>query len=336
MVDATSFRVSVRVPATHPAPQVVATVRRAERAGFAGAWLPDSPLNYREVWATLGAVAISTETIQLGPTVTNLVSRHPTVTAAAARTVAEIAPGRVILGIGSGDSAIGFDGMRPSSARGVIAGVTRIRTLLQGGAVEYGSFSASLRGADSHVPIYVAASGPRLLHGAGQVADAAIVTPGRLTEKLAAVAAGAAQAKRAPPPVYVYGMCAVTNDVEQTSRLLKPVALRLAQLEGVAAFEQAGVRIDVPDHTAGAEGDVGHAEDFAQAARALDGLVSDEAALWVARNRAIVGTESEVMAQLKALREQGAAGIAISQISGNRLPDELIEAVGPLLRELAG
>lgn len=335
MANTTAFRLCVRVPATHPARQVVATVQRAERQGFSGAWLPDSHLNYREVWSTLGAVAVSTQTIEIGPTVTNLVSRHPSVTAAAARTIAEIAPGRTILGLGSGDSAIGFDGMQPASARAVVAGVTSIRTFLTGGAVEYGTFSASLRGAACPVPIYVAASGPRLLRGVGLVADAGIVTPGQLGDKLAAVAAGAAEANRSPPPVYVYGMCAVTDDVEQTSRLLKPVALRLAQLEGVAVFEEAGVRIEVPDHTAGAEGDVGHAEDFAQAAAELDGLVSDEAALWVARNRAIVGTEAEVLARLKSLRDQGAAGVAISQISGNRLPDELIEAVGPLLQELS-
>jgi 5,10-methylenetetrahydromethanopterin reductase len=329
------FRVCVRVPATHPARDVVATVQRAERHGFSGAWLPDSHLNYREVWSTLGAVAVSTETIEIGPTVTNLVSRHPTVTAAAARTVAEAAPGRVILGLGSGDSAIGFDDMRPSAAAVVADGVVTLRTLMAGDPIQYGTFSASLRGARSAVPIYVAASGPRLLAGVGRVADAGIVTPGRLREKLDQVAAGAREVSRPTPPVYVYAMCAVTNDIEQTSRLLKPVALRLAQLEGVGVFAAAGVRIDVPKHTAGAEGDVGHAADFAQAARELDGMVSDEAALWVARNRAIVGTEAEVIDRLRTLRKQGAAGVAISQISGNQLPDDLIEAVGPLLGQVS-
>jgi len=226
--------------------------------------------------------------------------------------------------------------MRPMSARGVIEGVTKIRMLIGGESVNYQGFPVSLRGAASNVPIYVAASGPKLLTGIGRVADAGIVMPGRLDDKLERVAAGAREANRATPPVYVYVMCAVTDDIEQISCLLKPVALRLAQLEGVSVFEEAGVRIEVPEHTAGAQGDVGHAQDFAEMGRALDDLVSDEAALWVARNRAVVGTESEVIAGLRALRAQGAAGVTISQISGNQLPNDLIEAVGPLLAGLSG
>ena len=90
------MRFGVRMPAHHPIREVIATVRRAEAAGFDAAWFPDSHLNYREVWTTLGAVAVSTDRIQIGPTVTNLVSRHVTVTASAARAVSEAAPGRFL------------------------------------------------------------------------------------------------------------------------------------------------------------------------------------------------------------------------------------------------
>jgi len=96
------MRFGVRVPATHPIRDVVGFVQRAESAGFDACWFPDSHLNYREVWTTLGAVALATSRIQIGPTVTNLVGRHVTITASAARTVAEAAPGRFILGIGAG------------------------------------------------------------------------------------------------------------------------------------------------------------------------------------------------------------------------------------------
>jgi alkanesulfonate monooxygenase SsuD/methylene tetrahydromethanopterin reductase-like flavin-dependent oxidoreductase (luciferase family) len=53
-----------------------------------GVRLPDSPLNYHDVWATLGALAASTERIGLPVSVTNLVSRPASVTACAARTLA--------------------------------------------------------------------------------------------------------------------------------------------------------------------------------------------------------------------------------------------------------
>ncbi len=335
MRPTSAFRVCIRVPPTRPLRDVVATVQLAEQSGFSGAWFPDSPLNYREVWSNLGAVAVSTDSIEIGPTVTNPISRHPTVTASAARALAEAAPGRFILGYGSGDSAVGYDGMHPASASRVEAEVLALQRLLKGKSVKYGDFEASLHDADVDVPIFVAASGPKMLHGVGRMADAGIVTPGRLSEKLAMVAAGARASGRAPPPLFVYAMCAITDDVEATSRLLKPVALRLAQLEGREVFDQAGVAIEVPEHRAGAKGDVGHWRDAEQAARELDRLVSDEAALWVARTRAVVGDADEVIGRLNELRDEGAAGVTVSQLVGDGTPDALIRDMQGVLEALA-
>ena len=207
-----------------------------------------------------------------------------------------------------------------------------IETLLRGGHVRYGTFDASLRGPGVPVPIYVAASGPKTMKMAAAVGDAVIVTLGDIEAKLTTIREAAKDAGVEVPKVFVYTTCAVTDDLERTSRLFKPSCIRVAQLEGVAMFERAGVRVTPPAHVAGAEGDVGHAEDIAAAAQSLDSLVSDEAAVWFAQNRAIVGDAAEVHERFAWLQHVGVAGVTLNQLTGSDLPDALIDAVGPIIR----
>lgn len=327
----------VRVPATHPIREVVGFVQRAESAGFDACWFPDSHLNYREVWTTLGAVAVATSRIQIGPTVTNLVGRHVTITASAARTVAEAAPGRFILGIGAGDSAIGFDGLRNSTLAEMEEGVNRVRRLMAGEGAGFGDFEARLRGADNPAPIYIAGSGPKTLAMAGRIADGVIIMMGNVARKLEHVRRGAAEAGREPPPVFVYTTGAIVDDIERVSRQFKTACIRLAELEGVRIFEEAGVPAPVVgDHVMGAVGDLGHAANVAEASAAVDDRVTDEAALWFARNYVLVGSEADLETHFAKLRDLGIAGVTMTQHAGNRLPDRLIETLGPLTRKFAG
>ena len=331
------MRFGVRMPAHHPIREMIACVRRAEAAGFDAAWFPDSHLNYRDVWTTLGAVAVSSERIQIGPTVTNLVSRHVTVTASAARAVSEAAPGRFLLGIGAGDSAIGFDGMRNSKLAEMREGVARLRALMAGEGVTFGDFEARLRDAHEHPPIYMAGSGPKTLELAGAIADGAIVMLGDIPRKIGDVRRGAEAADRPAPPVFAYTMGAIVEDIERASKAFKAGCVRTAQLEGVRVFEEAGVRVELPPggHVMGAKGDIGHAASHKDVAHLVEDLVSDEAALWYARSRTLVGSEADIRARLEVLREQGLCGVTMTEFSGSKLPDRLIETIGPLVRTLA-
>ena len=96
-----------------------------------------------------------------------------------------------------------------------------------------------------------------------------------------------------------------------------------------------GVASEGPEPRAGATGDVGHWRDAEQAARELDRLVSDEAALWVARTRAVVGDADEVIGRLNELRDEGAAGVTVSQLVGDGTPDALIRDMQGVLEALA-
>ena len=71
----------------------VADATLAEQVGFDWFGVVDSQSVYRELYATLALCAQSTSRIRLGPTVTNPLTRHPTVSAAAMATLGDLASG---------------------------------------------------------------------------------------------------------------------------------------------------------------------------------------------------------------------------------------------------
>ena len=77
-------------------------VKAAEEAGFTHAWFFDSQLIYSDVWATMALAAQNTTSIKLGTLVAIPSNRLAPVTAAAAASINRIAPGRVIVGLGTG------------------------------------------------------------------------------------------------------------------------------------------------------------------------------------------------------------------------------------------
>ncbi|TMJ10355.1 MAG: LLM class flavin-dependent oxidoreductase, partial [Bacillati bacterium ANGP1] len=80
--------------------------RESEQLGFDSAWLVDTfsyggIVDY-EPWALLAALARATSRLRIGPLVTHIAFRHPTLLAAQALTVDHLSGGRVVLGIGTG------------------------------------------------------------------------------------------------------------------------------------------------------------------------------------------------------------------------------------------
>jgi 5,10-methylenetetrahydromethanopterin reductase len=88
---------------------------RAEGAGFDGLAVVDSQNLAGDPWVGLALAARETERLRLGTAVTNPVTRHPAVTAAAAVTLQVASAGRFVLGIGRGDSALAHLGRAPAS-----------------------------------------------------------------------------------------------------------------------------------------------------------------------------------------------------------------------------
>ncbi|ETW94355.1 MAG: hypothetical protein ETSY1_35280 [Candidatus Entotheonella factor] len=174
--------------------------REAEALGFDLVGIPDSQSIYRETIVSSTLAAEHTERVRFGPMVTNPITRHPAVTASAIATLAELAPGRVVLGIGTGDSAVHNLGLGPAKLAGLREYVTTIRQLLRQGEAEYQGAPVRITWKPPYVPIYIAATGPRTMELAGEIADGIIILNGLLSENIEAalthIGAGAARAGR--------------------------------------------------------------------------------------------------------------------------------------------
>ncbi|MBI3635843.1 MAG: LLM class flavin-dependent oxidoreductase [Candidatus Rokubacteria bacterium] len=173
-------------------PAVVRQVQLAERLGFETAWITDSHLVCRELWVTLAACALGTSRIKIGPGVTVPHTRHFSVTASAIATLCDLAPGRVVLGIGTGGSSAETMGMSVQRAARIAtleALVEGIRRLVRG---ESARFESGVEGRlawlekPRDVSISVAASGPKMLRAAGRLGDGVIIYAGTAPDILRA------------------------------------------------------------------------------------------------------------------------------------------------------
>jgi 5,10-methylenetetrahydromethanopterin reductase len=107
-------------------------VQLAETLGYRRAWLYDSPALQSDVWMILSRCAERTSRIGLGPGVLVPSLRHPMVNAAAIAELADQAPGRAAVAVGSGFTGRFTLGKRPMPWREVAEYVRCLRALLAG------------------------------------------------------------------------------------------------------------------------------------------------------------------------------------------------------------
>lgn len=140
----------------------------AEELGYRRAWLYDSPALYPDVWVELARAADRTTRIGLGPAVLIPSLRHPIVNAAAIATVADLAPGRLAVAIGSGFTGRYTLGKKPLPWAQVAEYVRVVRALLRGeSALWEGSVISMMHpggfapARPIDVPILIASGGPK-------------------------------------------------------------------------------------------------------------------------------------------------------------------------------
>lgn len=182
-------------------------VQRAEALGWDYAFIPSSPLRRQDPYVMLAFVARATSRMHLGPLIENPVMRHPAVMASSIATVAALAPGRVLMAYGVGDTAVRLVGRSPATVARLEEATILTRRLLAGEEVEMGAARPAWLPFAQPVPVWIAAGGPRTLRMAGRVADGVFIRVGRHPENLrAAVAAiheGAREAGRDPHAVRI-------------------------------------------------------------------------------------------------------------------------------------
>jgi alkanesulfonate monooxygenase SsuD/methylene tetrahydromethanopterin reductase-like flavin-dependent oxidoreductase (luciferase family) len=193
---------------TAPAREVAGWARAVEAHGFSLLGVSDSPSICRELYATLALCAASTERIRLGPRVITPASRPPAVAASGAATLAELAPGRTLLAIGSGDSAAYNAGLKPVSLAELSEYTGAIRALLADGRARYRGAVSRFDWSRPRVPIFLAASGPKTLRLAGRVADGVVIrtgiAPAIVRDSIAQVRDGATEAGRDPDAIEMW------------------------------------------------------------------------------------------------------------------------------------
>ncbi len=224
------IRFGVNFLPNHPM-ELLDWVRVAEETGFDIAGIADSQSLYRDVYVCETLVAANTERIRFGSRVINPMTRHPAVAACAAASVEELAPGRTMIGIGTGDSSVDNIGVRPSTHSELTAYVSCIRELLATGRSEYGGRPCRLAWYRGHIPIYIAASGPRTLQLAGQIADGVVINTGLLPEiirdSIEQVKIGCARASRSIDDVDMWWL-PLTNIADDQATAIDEIAMTLA------------------------------------------------------------------------------------------------------------
>lgn len=198
----------------------------AEDSGFDSVFLSDHFQPWRHTGghapfslAWLGAAGARTKRVQIGTSVLTPTFRyHPSIVAQCFATLGSMFPGRVILGIGTGESlnevpASGAPWPEPKERFARLRESVRlIRQLWSEDRVSFeGEFYRTVKATiydrpDQMVPIYVAAAGPMIAKYAGRVADGFICTSGKAptlyTETLLPnLSAGLEAAGRAPDAI---------------------------------------------------------------------------------------------------------------------------------------
>ncbi len=150
----------------------------AERNGFEYGWTYDSHVLWQESIPLLALAADRTSTMKLGHFVTNPGTREPTVLASAYATLHDISDGRMVMGIGRGDSARRVIGLQPVKVAEFEADCLMLRDFMNGREVHWNEKDLTLpwvRKELPDIPLYVAGYGPKALAVAGRVSDGVII-----------------------------------------------------------------------------------------------------------------------------------------------------------------
>lgn len=204
-------RVALYLQDAHPIQDGIEYVKYAEERGFEAVWQAESRL-VRDAIVPMAAFAAHTDRIKIGSGVINNWTRNAALIAATFLTLDDLAPDRTILGIGAWWDPlarnVGIDRRSPLTAMREV--VESVRALLSGEVVSYDGEFVQLnevrldvvhgRKGPRNVPIYIGATGPKMLELTGEIADGVVlnylVTPQYNLEAMDRLEAGAKRAGR--------------------------------------------------------------------------------------------------------------------------------------------
>ncbi len=206
-----SYPVALYLQDAHDIRQGIELVRYAESKGFDAVWQADSRL-VRDAVVPMAAFAASTDRIRVGSGVIDIWTRNPARLASTFSTLDDLAPGRIICGLGAWwdplASKVGIDRDKPLRMMREV--VTVVRALLANETVSFEGHHVHLDGVELDyvhqerrpkvVPIYIGATGMQMMELTGEIGDGVVlnylVSPAYNVDALAALARGAERAGR--------------------------------------------------------------------------------------------------------------------------------------------
>jgi len=333
--------------------QIYPTVALAEKRGFTHAWLYDSQMLASDVYASLALCAGKYQEDLSWAWGDQPASRIAPMTACAIASINALAPGRAILGIGTGNTARRTLGM-PAARLEVLREHVRVcRDLLSGKTTPYQEgerrrmikFLNPKSGAiniQKKVPIYISASGPKTLELAGEVADGVIlfgaVSPSLINFCMDHIRAGAERAGRNPKRIYTLCMTAFhltkTGEDLESSKVRKAVGPFVSSSSNIFAFScpnphdlPADLRDDlmafknayrVPDEPIETRHLKMYSDYLQGFKKEHEPLVTEQ----MIRATTLTGTREEVLESIHAMKQAGINQVAIQAVTD---PKETIE-----------
>lgn len=343
-----------------------ANAPRFEADGWDGIAYGDNQCKVGDVVLTLALAALATERVMLNTGCTNAVTRHPTVLAATWAALQELSNGRMVLGVGRGDSALAFIGLALQPSAEFEHSMSQLRALLAGESVSFNPQAGDrgVAGVDSlkyastytssrlewldpsvpRVPLDLTVAGPRNIAIAARQADRITLSvgadPARLRWGVELARQEAEKADRDPDTIsygaYIQVIC--SPDRDYANRLGKSAVAVHARFQGglhgngtasgPMSPEDRRIIESLPEHyDMTAQGKGGSQVE----------MISDE----FAQRFAVWGSPQECVARLRAAIDCGLDRIVVNAPLQTGTPEELLEnlhriatEVIPALREV--
>ncbi|MDP6964689.1 MAG: LLM class flavin-dependent oxidoreductase [Acidimicrobiales bacterium] len=179
-------RLAIYLQDAHSISEAIEYTQYAELNGFEAVWQADSRL-VRDAVVPMAAFAAKTENIKIGSGVVDCWTRNPARLASTFSTLDDLAPGRIILGIGAWwdplASKVGIERNKPLKVMREV--VTAVRALLADETVSFSGDFVQLDGVEldyvyqerrpKEVPIYIGATGMKMMELSGEIADGVVL-----------------------------------------------------------------------------------------------------------------------------------------------------------------
>lgn len=202
----------------------IAFYSHVESLGYDSAWVADSQMLFSDCYAVLALAARQTSRLRLGPGVAICGTRIPPVQVAAMATLNRLAPGRVFLGMGTGNTAMRSLGAPPMRIADYAEYLRVLRGLLRGEVVDYAHEGTrrpikmlirekKYMSLEPRIPLYVSAFGPRAMEVGGEYGDGLVIAiPPRGVPPAEALAQARIGARRDGRELdRDFHLCALTN-----------------------------------------------------------------------------------------------------------------------------